>query len=98
MFNKEELACIKLYEFIEIKKEPIYFGKLVTELNIPAKEVSRIENKLMDLCMIDAKWITIDNKWVRIYQLSRCYSSFFESIYNASIGNQMTKQKLLKKE
>lgn len=85
MFSKEELACIKLYEFIKIKKEPIYFGKLVTELNIPAKDVSRIEDKLMDLCMIDAQFELVDNKWVRLYRLSNCYLSFFKSLYETSI-------------
>jgi hypothetical protein len=64
------------------RKEQIYFSKLVELFKeiIDRTEISRIEDKLFDLCMINAEWENNGDGWVREYRISRCYDAYFHGL------------------
>lgn len=60
----------------------VYHGTLIEELQISRHVLGISLDKLFDLCMIDAKWETIDRKWVRCYHTSHAYDSYLEALFN----------------
>jgi len=85
-FSFDEKVILKIYEFIEIKKEPIYYLKLIESLKgeINKNVIDKSESKLIDLGMIKLDWNNVNGKWVRTYEISRCYLNYFKSLYETS--------------
>ena len=74
----------KLYEYIEIKKQPIWFSKLVScfEGKISRSEISKTEDRLYDLGIIDKKYKKVEGRW------TCCYFVEDEAMYFAKILNE----------
>lgn len=86
---QEEKIALEIYRYNYDIKESIYFSKL-TEIfdgRISRATISKIIDKLFDLCMIYAEWEEVDSKWVRSLHISEGeYKKYFEMLYNI-IGN-----------
>ncbi|MDD4804956.1 MAG: hypothetical protein PHN69_07435 [Candidatus Pacebacteria bacterium] len=59
---------------------PVYFGILCSNLTHTRSEISIALDFLFDICMIDAKWETIEGKWCRCYHTSHAYDEYFKSV------------------
>lgn len=49
---------------------PIWFSKLAEELNIPRVEISKLDDKLSDLGLIDREYMLVDGKWTYCYHIA----------------------------
>jgi hypothetical protein len=75
----------KLYEYIEIKKQQIWFSKLVScfEGKIPKVEISKSEDKLYDLGIIDKKYQRAEGLWTSCYIIEDEAMDFAKTLYES---------------
>jgi len=77
------LVALQIYEWANIKKEIVYYGKLLDSFDgrIPDKEVSKSIDFLFDICMIDAEYENVNRKWVRSIKINLDYLPYMEELY-----------------
>lgn len=82
ILSQEEKVVLEIYKYNYIEKKPIYFSKLVGQLEgkISRSTVSKIIDKLFDLGMINAQWENQDG-WIRSLYISGEYKEFFKNLY-----------------
>lgn len=76
--SDEELITLEIYNHNK-RKELIYFSKIVEifKNQIAKKDISKIVDKLFDMCIIYATWETINDKWVRAIYIDDDYVECF---------------------
>ena len=76
-------VLVKIYEDTEILNEPVYFTKLVEEMNIPKIELGDIVLYLYDKIMIDTTTVELKNGFkARCYTISENFLPFVKGLYN----------------
>ena len=78
IISNEELIALEIYHH-NTRKELIYFSKIVKifKNQIDRKDISKIVDKLFDLCIIYATWETINDEWVRAIYIDDDYIECF---------------------
>ncbi|MCK5260545.1 MAG: hypothetical protein KAJ44_00015 [Thermoplasmatales archaeon] len=84
LLSPELKACSVIYEFTQIKKEKIWFNKIVKilEKDVSRSTISKSLDKLFDLGVIDGNWKKAEGKWTRVFNISGEAKDFVKSIYN----------------
>jgi hypothetical protein len=83
-YSPEQKVGVQIYRH-NILNEPIYFSKLVNifEGEISRNTINKVLDKLFDLCMVDADWEEVDNKWIRSLHISGGeYMSYFKMLHD----------------
>jgi len=81
-------VVIEIYKYCIIKKEPLYYSKLVDLLKdeISKSNVSKSIDFLTDICMIDAEFQPVeDGKWARCFSVDEDYEPFLEGLYKEAM-------------
>jgi hypothetical protein len=87
--KKPEDYCIefrvlaKLYEYINVKKKPIWFSRLARCFRgkFPKWKISQAEDRLYDMGWIDKKFKMAEGLWTSCYIIEDDVVSFAEVIY-----------------
>ena len=81
MTEKEERVALLIHEY-GINNNPIYFSKVVSTLEdeMTKSEISKIIDKMFDLCIIDAEWEN-HKGWVRVLKISGSYKKYFDELW-----------------
>jgi hypothetical protein len=82
---------LEIYETTVIKKEAIWYGKLldIFDGRVDEKEISKTMDWLNDTCMIEEKYTTIeDNMWVKSITIDQDYLPCIAQIYNSTVKNE----------
>lgn len=74
---------ITIYQHEKIN-EPMWFSKLAMVLGVPRVEVSKLEDKLYDLGLLDMKYEKVDNKWTNCYHVGEEIKYLLDSIIESS--------------
>jgi len=79
-------VCYAIYEFDKVRKERIWFSKLVRVLDADASKatISRTIDKLFDLGIIDGKWEKVEGKWTRVLSVTGEAEDSVKGIYEST--------------
>jgi hypothetical protein len=77
----------KIYEMNIVKKEPIWFSKLVELFDgkLSRVQISKALDRLFDLCFIKGDWQKVDERWTRTFAISSCSEYFAREMYEKSM-------------
>ncbi|MCJ7572583.1 MAG: hypothetical protein MUO82_12050 [Candidatus Thermoplasmatota archaeon] len=83
LLSPELKVCSVIYEFTKIKKEKIWFSKIVKILDkdVSRSTISKGLDKLFDLGIIDGNWEKAERKWTRVFNIAGEANDFVKSIY-----------------
>jgi DNA-binding transcriptional ArsR family regulator len=88
ILSKELIVAAEIYRLAEVKKEKVYYSKLVESLKGREKvksptTISKALDVLFDIGMIYADWERMeDGKWARVVKIAGESKKFIQSIYN----------------
>lgn len=54
----------------ELKENPIWFTKMVEIGKLDRRTISKLEDRLYDLGLLDRAWENVENKWTYVYHTS----------------------------
>jgi len=77
----------RLYEFIYVRKEQVWFTKLVESFGgeLSRVDVSKAQDKMDDLCIMDGKWQkTPDGRWTRCLFIEDEVVDFAKTIFEST--------------
>jgi hypothetical protein len=66
---KPDLNMMLIIYKHEQVNDSIWFSKLVEEIKLPRVEVSKLEDKLYDLGLLNMKYEKVENKWTNCYHI-----------------------------
>lgn len=72
----------KIYELTEIQEETAYFSKLVQNLDLEKKYISRAVDKLFDLGIIYGDWEKVEGYWTRTFNIEPDALPLAKQIYS----------------
>lgn len=78
-------VCSVIYEFSKVRKEKIWFNKIVRVLDndVSRSTVSKSLDKLFDLGIIDGNWEKVNGrKWTRVFKIAGEANDFVKNIYD----------------
>ena len=83
VISDDFLVCLKIYESDKLMDRPIWFRRLVEDMQgiLPESKISRCLSKLYDLGMIDSGWMAVDGCWVLSIGVSEDFEEYADSLY-----------------
>lgn len=87
ILGKDLEVALQIYDISNVKKEPIYFSKLVKILDgrVSRNRISQALDRLFDDGILTAEFKKVNKKWARVYDVSGEAEGFIQSIYDQVI-------------
>jgi len=87
ILGKDLEVALQIYDISNVKKEPVYFSKLVKILDgrVSRNRISKALDRLFDDGILTAEFKKVNKKWARVYNVSGEAEGFIESIYDQVI-------------
>lgn len=87
ILGKDLEVALQIYDISNVKKEPVYFSKLVKILDgrVSRNRISQALDRLFDDGILTAEFKKVNKKWARVYDVSGEAEGFIESIYDQVI-------------
>lgn len=87
ILGKDLEVALQIYDVSNVKKEPVYFSKLVKILDgrVSRNRISQALDRLFDDGILTAEFKKVNKKWARVYNVSGEAEGFIESIYDQVI-------------
>ena len=87
ILGKDLEVALQIYDISNVKKEPVYFSKLVKILDgrVSRNRISQALDRLFDDGILTAEFKKVNKKWARVYNVSGEAEGFIESIYDQVI-------------
>ena len=102
MITEKDLSTIyyilvKIYKYTEIKKEPIYFSKILKDVNLPKSHLSTYISWMYDKIMIDSHEYKLkDGSKVLGFVVSKNFLPFVKGLYNTTSETKTRNKELSK--